>query len=154
MDRLRQELIIEQLDNKIYKLKWYAQQSTPGEGWVNAIRVGLNMTLKQLGKKLGVSTQGAKAIETREQEQALTLGKMEEIAAALDMKFVYGFVPNAGSLQKHIEKRAKELATQIVMQTSGSMSLENQKIDEKRLKNAIKDRTKELIYTMPKHLWD
>lgn len=154
MIKLQQDLIIEQLDNKIYKLKWYAKNPVPGSGWINAIRVGLNMTLKQLGKKLGVSTQGAKAIETREMEQALTLGKMEEIATALDMKFVYGFVPNAGSLKKHIEKRAKELATDIVMQTSGNMSLENQKVDEKRLRNAIKERTKHLVYTLPKHLWD
>jgi hypothetical protein len=44
----------------------------------------------------------------------------------LDMQLVYGFVPNDGSLDALIEKRAKELATQIVMRTANTMKLEDQ----------------------------
>ena len=154
MDRLTRELIVDQLDNKIYKLKWYSTEAIPSEGWIKGIRIGLQMTLKQLGHRLGITTQGAKGIERRETEGALTLGKMNEIAKAMDMKFVYGFVPNSGSLKKLIEKQATELATKIVMQTSTYMALEDQKVSEQRIKKAIKERTEELMIQMPKHLWD
>ena len=143
-----------QLDNKIYKLKWYAKESIPGRGWINGMRIGLHMTLKQFGNRLGISSQGAKGIERREDEGAITIGKMEEIATALDMKFVYGFVPNSGSLKKQIEKQATELATKIVLQTSNNMSLEDQKISDLRIKKAIKERAEEIMIQMPKHLWD
>ncbi|MEO0065497.1 MAG: hypothetical protein RI983_823 [Bacteroidota bacterium] len=52
-------------------------------------------------------------IEKREKEGAITIKAMQEIANAMDMKFVYGFVPNAGSLELMIEKKALERATEI-----------------------------------------
>jgi hypothetical protein len=70
------------------------------------------------------------------------------------MQFVYGFVPNATSLDALIEQRATELATQIVMRTAQSMSLEDQANTEERLQNAIKERASNIINEMPKLLWD
>lgn len=70
------------------------------------------------------------------------------------MKLVYGFVPKDGSLDALIERKAKELAMQIVMRTSQTMLLEEQANTEERLKKAIEDRTNELKRDMPKTLWD
>jgi len=58
---------------------------------------------------------------------------MKEIAKAMDVQFVYGFVPNAGSLEQMIETRALEIATKIVERTSTSMKLEEQANSRKRI---------------------
>ena len=70
------------------------------------------------------------------------------------MQLVYGFVPNDGSLDALIEKRATELATKIVMRTSNTMKLEDQGNSNERLKKAIIERTTEIKNKMPQILWD
>jgi hypothetical protein len=70
------------------------------------------------------------------------------------MQLVYAFVPNEGSLDAMIEKRAKELATKIVMRTANTMKLENQANSKKRIEQAIKERTEEIKKELPKILWD
>jgi len=55
------------------------------------------------------------------------------------MQLVYGFVPNDGSLDALIEKRATELATKIVMRTSNNMKLEDQvKSNERIIKSHLR----------------
>jgi hypothetical protein len=70
------------------------------------------------------------------------------------MELVYGFVPKDGSLDALIERKAKELATEIVMRTSNSMKLEDQEISYGRIQKAIEERTISLKNEMPKILWD
>jgi hypothetical protein len=53
-----------------------------------------------------------------------------------------------------IEKRATELATQIVMRTANTMKLEDQANSKKRLEAAIKERATAIQNEMPKILWD
>ena len=76
------------------------------------------------------------------------------MAAALDMKLVYGFVPNDGNLDNLIEKKAYELAKQIVMRTHNSMTLEDQQISYDRIQKAIKERTAAIKQELPNSLWD
>jgi hypothetical protein len=52
------------------------------------------------------------------------------------------------------ERKAKQIATQIVMRTSGTMKLEDQENSEERIEKAIEERTAEIIDEMPKILWD
>jgi hypothetical protein len=70
------------------------------------------------------------------------------------MKLVYGLVPNDGSLDALIERKARELAIKIVSRTSNTMRLEDQENTEERIKKAIEQRTDELIRELPKVLWD
>ncbi len=70
------------------------------------------------------------------------------------MHLVYGFVPKEKSLKKMIEKRAEELAIEIVERTSMQMSLEDQKVTKDRMKKAIRDKKQELIDKTPRYLWD
>jgi Zn-dependent peptidase ImmA (M78 family) len=70
------------------------------------------------------------------------------------MQLVYGFVPNDGSLDALIEKRANELATNIVLRTSTTMKLEDQGNTNKRIEKAIRERAEEIKNEMPKMLWD
>ena len=53
-----------------------------------------------------------------------------------------------------IEKRANDLAKEIVFRTSISMKLEDQENNPKRVQKAIKEKVEELKLEMPKYLWD
>lgn len=154
MDKLKQKLLIEQADRKLLLWKPLATAEAPRNGWINTIRKALKMSLKQLGARMNISAQSAKEIETREVDGAVTLKKLKEVAHAMDMKFVYGFVPNSGSIEKMIEHRAHELAKSIVLRASVTMRLEDQENAKERIEKAIQSRAEELINTLPKYLWD
>ena len=93
-------------------------------------------------------------IEQREKEGSITIKSLKEVARAMDMQLVYGFVPNDGSLDALIDRKAKELAKQIVMRTSNTMKLEDQQNSAERLEQAIQERTIAIKNEMPKILWD
>jgi len=154
MINLKQKLLIEQLDKKLNRIRCLERETIPNEGWIYNIRTALRMSLRQLGKHLGISSQGVKQIELREKNGSLTMKRLTEIGNALNMKFFYGFLPVEGSIEKMIEKRALEIAEKIVLRTSRTMELEDQKVKDQRLKKAIQDRTEEIIAKMPRYLWD
>ena len=148
------KLQFQQLNEKILQLAGMQHVIVPPIGWIKAIRNGIGMSMEQLGKKLSITKQGVMDIEKREKEGAITIKSMQEIAKAMDTKFVYGFVPNAGSLEKMIETRALEIAKTIVQRTSTTMKLEDQVNSKERIEKAIKERATEIINKTPKILWD
>lgn len=147
-------LQFQQLNEKMAKFTGLQHFILPPLGWIKTIRTGIGMSMEQLGKKLSITKQAVMDIEKREKEGAITIKAMQEIANAMDMKFVYGFVPNAGSLELMIEKRALEIATKIVLRTSTSMKLEDQTNSKNRIETAIKERASEIINNTPKLLWN
>lgn len=72
----------------------------------------------------------------------------------MDMELVYGFVPIEGSLEKHLEKKAVELAKRIVLRTSNNMKLEDQENSTERIQKAIEERTTLIKQELPESLWD
>ena len=150
----KNRLILQQLDAKIFKLRSLDDVSAPGKGWIHALRSALNMTLNQLGKKITISRQNVKAMEDREVNGTISLNSLRKFAQAMDMKFVYGLIPNEGSLEKMVEKRAYQIAKEIVGRTSVNMSLEDQKNSEERLKKAVKERAEDIKKEMPRYMWD
>lgn len=148
------KLQIEQLSSKLKSFKSVDKVSRPSIGWVKTIRTSIGMSLEQLGEKLGITKQSAQSLEKREVDGSITLKALEDAARALEMKLVYGFVPIDGSIEKMIEKKAKNLAKEIVLRTSGNMKLEDQENSPERIRKAIEERTKEIIEEMPKKLWD
>ncbi len=117
------ELIREQLDERISDYRGLERDTAPSRGWIYAIRQGLNMSLRQLGERLSITPQSVKDIEEREKSGSISLKALKEVARALDMHLVYGFVPKKKSLKKMIEKRAEELAMEIVERTSTNINL-------------------------------
>ena len=89
-----------------------------------------------------------------EKDGSISIKALREAARALDMQLVYGFVPNDGSLELLIERKAKELATQIVMRTNNTMKLEDQENTKQRIEKAIQERTTIIKTEMTKTLWD
>lgn len=150
----RKSLQLQQLNNKMLKFATLKQVAIPPTGWIKAIRTAFGMSMLQLGKKLSITKQGIMDIEKREMEGSITIKSLKELGRALDMQLVYGFVPNDGSLDALIERRATELATKIVNRSSNTMTLEDQGNSKYRIKMAIKERASEIKNEMPKILWD
>ena len=150
----KNSLQLQQLNSKMLGFASLKQVAMPPTGWIKAIRTAIGMSMQQLGNKLNVSRQGVMDIEKREKDGSITIKSLREIARAMDMQLVYGFVPNDGSLDALIEKRATELATQIVMRTANTMKLEDQANSKKRIETAIRERAAAIKNEMPKILWD
>lgn len=150
----KKSLQLQQLNSKMLGFAALKQVATPPTGWIKAIRTAIGMSMQQLGNKLNISKQGVMDIEKREKDGSITIKSLREIARVMDMQLVYGFVPNEGSLDALIEKRATELATQIVMRTANTMKLEDQANSKKRIEAAIKERATAIQNEIPKILWD
>ncbi len=154
MNNFKRKLLVEQLDKKMQEFKVFGEVHVPSSGWVNAIRTTLNMSLAQLGKRLRKTPVTVKEMEEREQKKTITLRKLIEIAEALDLRFVYGFIPKESSLEAMIERRAQKVAREIVMRTSHTMALEDQENRKERLERSINERAENLKRDLPKYLWD
>jgi len=150
----KKKLIREQLDKKIIKFNNLQDLVVPPSGWIYSIRQGINMSLRQLGQRLSITPQSVKEIEEREKNGTISIKVLRQVASALNMKFVYGFIPEEKTLEKMIEERAERLARIIVERTSVQMGLEEQKTSPERIEKAIKEKTEELKNEMPKMLWD
>jgi predicted DNA-binding mobile mystery protein A len=154
MKNSKRILLIEQLDAKLVNFKNINSVAVPSVGWVKSIRTALNMSLRQLGKKLNISVQSVSEMEKREANGTITLNTLRDLAKGLDMQLVYGFVPNKGSVEKMIEQRVEEIAKEIVGRTNVTMTLEDQQNSNERIKKAVAQKTEEIKYEMPKYLWD
>ena len=152
--REKRTLLIEQLDAKLKAYKSAALIQRPKHGWIKTIRTTINMTMEQLGSRLKMTKQGVKNLEERESEGALSINTLKEVAAALDLKFVYGFVPKDGSIDKMINKKADAIAKKIVTRTNQNMKLEDQNISEAKLNKSIVKLSKVIKQEMHKSLWD
>ena len=114
----KRSLQLQQLNQKMVAFTSLKSVTPPPVGWIKAIRNSIGMSMQQLGNKLSITKQSVQDMEKREVEGSITIRSLREIARALDMQFVYALVPIANSMDELIEKKAKELATKIVLRTS------------------------------------
>lgn len=154
MKNTKQQLVLDQIDKKLVSFHSLKSVVMPEKGWVNTVRTALKMSLRQLGNKMNFSAQNIKQIEEREANGTISINSLREVANAMDMKLVYGFVSKHESLEQMIEQRAKIVATEIVMRTNNTMTLEDQQNSVSRIEKAITQKTAEIKYEMPKYLWD
>lgn len=152
--RNKKQLLIEQLDQKIKPFQKTENVIVPDKGWVNTIRTTLNMTMVQLGTKLGVTKQGVKKIEESEAKGSISINSLKEVGNVLDLKLVYGFVPKEGTFDSLISVKAQTLAKKIVMRTNQNMKLEDQGISDEKIKQSVIDLATEIKREMRKSLWE
>jgi len=154
MKNTKQKLLIEQIDRKLKVFRPLDSVIVPENGWINAVRIALKMSLRQLAERMKITSQSINEIEKREANGTITLKNLKEAAKALDMKLVYGFIPKEESIEMMIEKRAEEIASEIVLRTSNTMKLEDQENSKSRINQSIKNKVDEITDKMPKYLWD
>ena len=148
------KLYLEQIDRKIKAFSGVLPNSKPMGGWIEAVRKAIGMNMRQLATKMNKTPQAIKQIQEREKAGTITLNSLEETAAAMNMRLVYAIVPmETSSLSELIQQQAEKMAKEIVIRANKTMSLEDQKISEKRIKNSIKEISAELAEN-PEKLWE
>lgn len=152
--RNKKKLLIEQLDQKLAVFKDIKVVIIPQKGWIHTIRTSLNMTMGQLGSKLKLTKGAIQKIEEREATGQITINKLRDVGEALDMQFVYGFVPKDGTIDNLINSKAKKLAQNIVLRANQNMKLEDQGINDEKINQSIIELAAEIKREMRKSLWD
>jgi predicted DNA-binding mobile mystery protein A len=152
--RNKKKLLIEQLDQKLGNFKGAGMVVVPQKGWVNTIRTTLNMTRDQLGAKLNLTKGAIQKIEEREATGQITINKLKDVGNALNMKFIYGFIPKDGTIDSLVNLKAEKLARKIVLRTNQNMKLEDQGIGDEKMAKTIKELANEIKGEMKKSLWD
>jgi len=142
-----------QLDNQLAKLKALAQTPRPRSGWLKTIRKTLGLSAKQLGKRLNISQSAVAQIEKNEAEGKATLESMNKLASALNCQFVYALIPHA-SLKDSVDQQAVKVATQHVLGTARSMSLEDQGTSDAQSQLQIRMIADDLKTRMPGSMWE
>ena len=151
MKNLKVQFFLDETQDKLNPFSVLKSEIKPDNGWVNAIRVSIKMSLRQLGERLHITPQGVRDLEKREKEGAITINTLKEVGRVLDMDLVYGFISRHNSLEDMIEERAREIAEEVVLRT---IKLDNQKNSENDIKKAIQQKTYEISSKMPSNLWD
>lgn len=153
MKNLKENLQVKQLDKKIKAFNKIAFL-TPAHGWIFVTRTTLGMSLEQLGKKMGMSAQSVKEMESRERDGVISLKVLNMAAKAFGLKLSYGFSAPSESLEQLIKRRAEAKAKQIVSRTNRTMILENQANSKSRIIKSVKELKDEIIRNKSKYLWD
>ncbi len=148
------KLILDQLDQKLARLKAIEEIPVPSNGWIYSIRQALNMSLRQLGNRMGITAPSVHEMEQRERSGTVSLKVLRQAGEAFNLKLVYGYIPGSESLAEMIENRAFQIAREIVLRTSTSMDLEDQKNSDLRIRQAIEEKAVEIKSAVPKYLWD
>jgi len=152
--RNQRKLIIDQLDQKLEPFQKAEMVLVPDKGWIKTIRTALNMTMAQLGVRLKITRQGVRSIEESESKGSISINSLKDVGEALDLRFVYGFVPKDGTIDNLINMKAEKLAQKIVLRTNQNMKLEDQGIGDEKMIETIKDVANEIKREMRKSLWD
>ncbi len=147
-------LLLKQMDAKISEYRLIASTKQLEGNWIKSIRTALNMTMLQLASKMGLGKQSILQYEKSEALGNISIKNLREIASAMDMDLVYGFVPKDGSLEKLVERKAEFIARKIVMRTHQNMKLESQETSDKNIETAIKELKEEFKRELHKSLWD
>ena len=148
------QFFLDETQDKLNPFSVLKSEIKPDNGWVNAIRVSIKMSLRQLGERLHITPQGVRDLEKREKEGAITINTLKEVGRVLEMDLVYGFISRHNSLEDMIEERAREIAEEVVLKTWQNMKLNNPEKPENDIKKAIQQKTYEISSKMPSNLWD
>ena len=102
MKNSKVQFFLDEIQEKLNPFSVLKSEIKPDNGWVNAIRISIKMSLRQLGERLHITPQGVRDLEKREKEGAITINTLKEVGRVLDMDLVYGFISRHNSLEDMI----------------------------------------------------
>lgn len=146
------KIIREQLDKRLRFLKEFASSGMPQQGWIKTIREALGLSTSQLGKKAGLDQSRISRLENSEKRGNLKLSSLQKIARGLNMKFVYGFVPE-DTLEAMVRDQAKSIALKRFETLDNTMRLEKQALSDEDKRNALEDMVEKILMDPPKDFW-
>jgi predicted DNA-binding mobile mystery protein A len=119
------DLRIRQLDDALRPAQSLRNRPAPEDGWLRTIRQALGMSIRQLGKRAGLSTNAVVSIERNEAKGSVRLESLRRMAQAMDCDLVYAVVPR-DSLEEILRRQALRAANEVVTRVAASMDLEDQ----------------------------
>jgi len=146
------KLVRKQLDDKLAPLKGFASLGLSHIGWIKTFREALGMTSSQLANWIGVNQSRISHMEQSETDGNIKISTMKKIAEALNMEFVYGFVPRT-SLNEMVREQARKIALQKMKRLDHTMRLELQELSDDEKESALKDMIDKILVDEPKNFW-
>lgn len=130
-------------------------QSLPhaSEGWIATVRKALGMSGAQLARRAGITRAAVNASERKEQDGAITLRKMRELAEAIDCEFVYAIVPRSSS-EELMHAQARKKAEKLVRRARSHMALEKQALSEAHTQDEIERVAQDMLRNPPSDFWE
>ncbi|WP_299627896.1 helix-turn-helix domain-containing protein [uncultured Tateyamaria sp.] len=128
--------------------KQVGEVSVPEKGWIASVRRALGMSAEQVALRKGVSRNAVYQAERSEKEGAVSLKQMEQLAKAMNGRFVYAIVPD-GRVEdikyRHALKKAQNLA-------KSDPEIASLPADERQ--DWIEDKAAELLHDFPPSFWE
>lgn len=125
----------------------------PQEGWLRTVRNSLNMSGAQLARRMSVTRALISNTEKAELSGSVTLKSMQQMAEAMNCRFVYAIVPEH-DIEDVITERARHKAMEQVKATTTHMALEDQALSGKEMEFEIDRLAKDMIEKMDSKLWN
>ena len=148
-------VVLKQYQNKVNQaLKQFGDYAMPSsEGWLKTVRKALGMSGSQLAIRLGVTKGRVSQAESAELTGSATLKSMQNMAQAMDCRFVYAVIPEK-EIECVIKDRAVLKAKEQIKAASTQMALEAQSLNDEQLTFAVDQLASEIIEKMPSDLWN
>ena len=122
-------LAISQANRRIKTIRQAFKGEKVRPGWIHYMRRILNMTLKKLADRVGVSIGTVAQAERGEAAEKVTIGTLKAMAQAMECELVYAFIPK-GDIDELLKKQALEKAKRILSTADIHMTLENQRVEQ------------------------
>ena len=145
------KLIREQLDKRLTSSIIPLLQSD--HGWIKLLREALGMSTTQLAKRVGIDQSRISRLENAEIDGDLKLSSLKKIAEGLNMRFVYGFIPQS-SLEDLVKEQARKIAQKRMGRVNHTMRLEDQELTMEEKAKAFDDLVLKILVEDSKDFWD
>ncbi len=146
------QLRLEQLQASVTTYASLVTRKSPARGWLKLIRESLGLTERQQAQRLGISGPTLHKSEQAEADDRITLGQLRKLADGLDCELVYALVPRK-PLTDVVHERARAIALEEVGGVAHTMSLEDQRPADARIRKQVERRTEELLRGRWSNLW-
>jgi predicted DNA-binding mobile mystery protein A len=105
MRRILREKARIDLEQQLRPLRRAQKARRPSEGWLRAMRQATGISVREIAEYMQFTPKMVFQMERSEQQNTITLGRLNDMARAMQCDLVYGVVP----WQRSIEDRAMEL---------------------------------------------
>ncbi|MES2832059.1 MAG: mobile mystery protein A [Pseudomonadota bacterium] len=146
------QLRVDQLQESLSSYAGLIARKSPAGGWLKLIRQSLGLTERQQAKRLGITGPTLHKSEQAESDERITLQQLRKLADGLDCELVYALVPRR-PLTEVVRERARTIALEEVGGVTHTMSLEDQRPADARIRKQVERRTEELLRGRWSDLW-
>ncbi len=145
---------IDQLDRMIKPIVEAGDFAMPERGWINLIRNTINISEEQFSDRLKLNRGGIFSLERSEKDGSISIDTLSEVAEALEMKLIYAIIPKDGTLDQFISRKAKTLATQIVLDSDPTIKIDRNGEYAEDVVESIESLATDIKRELRKSLWE